>query len=323
MALDHDGIFKQLLSSFLGEFLDLFAADILALLDPDTLILLAPESFVDLLDPDRHTADLVIQAQGREGLATFLIHLEHQAQRDAQLPRRMFRYFARFSDRYDVPIYPIALCSYPSPRRLAPDRHQVTLGRHDVLRFQYLMIQLNQLDWRAYLSSTNPLAAALMARMRIPREERWQVKAACLRMLTGLPVTAAQRRMLAAFVSIYLPLNDAETRRFEAEVATWQTPIQEAVVELITEWELKGREEGRQEGRKEGRKEGRQEGRQEERQALLLRQLTRKLGRLPEATQREVLALTPEQLLTLSEALLEFDTLSDLTAWLNQQKAGA
>ncbi|PDV96813.1 DUF4351 domain-containing protein [Candidatus Chloroploca asiatica] len=303
MALDHDGIFKQLLSTFLVEFLDLFAPDILALLDPDTLTLLAPESFVDLLDPDRRTADLVVQAQGREGMATFLIHLEHQAQRDAQLPRRMFRYFARFYDRYDRPIYPIALCSYPSPRRLAPHRHEVTLGHHEVLRFEYLMIQLNQLDWRAYLSSTNPLAAALMARMRIAREERWQVKAACLRMLAGVPMTAAQRRMLAAFVSIYLPLNGDETRRFEAEVATWQTPIQEAVVELITEWELKGR----------------QEGRQEERQTLLLRQLTRKLEPLPEGTRREVLALTPEQLLILSEALLEFGTLNDLTKWLAEQ----
>jgi hypothetical protein len=27
------------------------------------------------------------------------------------LDRRMFRYFARFYDRYDRPIYPIALCS--------------------------------------------------------------------------------------------------------------------------------------------------------------------------------------------------------------------
>ncbi|MBP1466053.1 DUF4351 domain-containing protein, partial [Candidatus Chloroploca sp. M-50] len=97
------------------------------------------------------------------------------------------------------------------------------------------------------------------------------------------------------------------TRRFEAEVATWQTPIQEAVVELITEWELKGREEGRQ----------------EERQALILRLLERKVGRLSEVTMREVLALTPEQLLTLSEALLEFATRSDLTAWLGQQKSDA
>ncbi|MBP1468271.1 DUF4351 domain-containing protein, partial [Candidatus Chloroploca sp. M-50] len=64
-------------------------------------------------------------------------------------------------------------------------------------------------------------------------------------------------------------------------------------------------------------------GRQEERQALILRLLERKVGQLPEATRYTVLDLTPEQLLTLSEALLEFDTLSDLTAWLGQQEAGA
>ncbi|WP_165360622.1 hypothetical protein [Candidatus Chloroploca sp. Khr17] len=41
-------------------------------------------------------------------------------------------------------------------------------------------------------------------------------------MLAGFAVTVAQRRMLAAFVSFYLPLNVEETCRFEAEVATWQ-----------------------------------------------------------------------------------------------------
>ncbi|MFP4438232.1 MAG: DUF4351 domain-containing protein [Chloroflexaceae bacterium] len=55
-----------------------------------------------------------------------------------------------------------------------------------------------------------------------------------------------------------------------------------------------------------------------ERQELILRQLTRKLGPLPETMQNRVVALSPDALLALSEALLDFNSLNDLTDWLDQ-----
>ena len=310
MALDHDGIFKQLLSAFFIEFLELFAPDVLELLDRDTITFLATDSFVDLLDPDRRTADLLAQAQLKGELASILIHLEHQAQADMYLDRRMFRYFARFYDRYDRPIYPIALCSYPSPRRPAPAGHHLKVGSTNVLDFYYKVVQLNNLSWRDYLNSTNPLAVALMARMQIAPNDRWRVKATCLRLLAGLPLSAAQRRMLAAFVSIYLPLDTHETELFQAELDTWREETKETVVELMTEWEVKGLEQGRIEGRIEGRTE--------ERQELILRLLTRKVGLLPQDVQNRIVALSPDTLLDLSEALLDFSSLSDLTDWLER-----
>jgi predicted transposase YdaD len=179
-----------------------------------------------------------------------------------------------------------------------------------VLDFHYKVVQLNNLSWRDYLNSTNPLAVALMARMQIAPNDRWRVKATCLRLLAGLPLSAAQRRMLAAFVSIYLPLDTQETELFQAELDTWQEETKETVVELMTEWEVKGLEQGRIEGRIEGRTE--------ERQELILRQLTRKVGPLPEAVQSRVVALPPDVLLDLSEALLDFSSLNDLTDWLKR-----
>ena len=69
-------------------------------------------------------------------------------------------------------------------------------------------------------------------------------------------------------------------------------------MELMTEWEVKGRIE--------------------ERQELVLRLLTRKVGPLPEAVQSRVVALSPDTLLELSEALLAFSNLNDLTEWLER-----
>jgi predicted transposase YdaD len=145
-ALDHDALFKLLLTAFFAEFLELFAPELAAALDPTPLVFLDKESFSDLLDPDRREADLVVQAQLRDQPATLLIHLEHQAQADATLDRRMLRYFARFYDRYDLPIYPIALCSYPRPLRPARDRHEVRILSHTILDFRYQVLQLNTLD---------------------------------------------------------------------------------------------------------------------------------------------------------------------------------
>ena len=67
---------------------------------------------------------------------------------------------------------------------------------------------------------------------------------------------------------------------------------------------------------------GRAEGRLEERQAIVLRQLNRKVGQLPEELRARVAALAPKTLLTLSEALLDFTAQSDLLVWIDQQDAG-
>ncbi len=69
----------------------------------------------------------------------------------------------------------------------------------------------------------------------------------------------------------------------------------------------------------EAREEGREEGRQAEARTLILRQLTRKLGDLPEALQNQVNQLSLESLEVLGEDLFDFATVSELEAWLVQR----
>jgi predicted transposase YdaD len=319
-ALDHDALFKLVLTAFFREFIDLVAPDLAAALDPAPPVFLDKESFADLFDPDRREADLVAQVRLRQHPATLLIHLEHQAQADAALDRRMFRYFARLYDRYDQPIYPIALCSYPRPRRPAADRHELRAAQRTVLTFQYQVVQLNRMDWRAYLTTTNPAAMALMARMRVAPEDRWRVKAACLRLLAGAPLTGAQRRLIGQFVDIYLPLNAREEQALAAEVARLPGAAKEVVMELITSWERKGRAEGLREGLREGRAEGLREGRAEglrEGQRLVVeRMLTRRFGALPSGVRERLATLTADELTALADALLDFTSLAEVEAWL-------
>ena len=72
-----------------------------------------------------------------------------------------------------------------------------------------------------------------------------------------------------------------------------------------------------QEAQQVGRQEGRTEGRTEEGQALILRQLTRRVGHLSIESEIQVKALSLARLEELGEALLDFTQMGDLLAWLN------
>jgi predicted transposase YdaD len=67
----------------------------------------------------------------------------------------------------------------------------------------------------------------------------------------------------------------------------------------------------------EAQQVGRREGRTEEGQALILRQLTRRVGNVPMEAESRVKALPLERLEDLGEALLDFTQIGDLLAWLD------
>ena len=302
--IDHDAVFKLLLDEFFVEFLDLFCPDALALIDPTQISFLDKELFADLVDPDRREADIIARVgiAGRE--AFFIIHLEHQAQEDKALDRRMFRYFARLYERYDVPIYPIALCSYPSPRRAVADRHVVAIADLPVLHFQYRTVQLNRLDWRAYLRNDNPLAAALMARMRIAPSDQMQVKAACLSRILGLPLSPRRRRLLARFVGVYLSL----------------LPMQEAAVQATLAAETTQKEHTMQTMEEIYQQVMRETGQRESARKIVERLLTKRFGPPEARIVTEIGRLTTERLELLAEALFDFTDPVELAGWLTANR---
>lgn len=73
-----------------------------------------------------------------------------------------------------------------------------------------------------------------------------------------------------------------------------------------------------QELRAEAREEVRQEERLAGERTLILRQLTRRLGEVPNQERSQIEALSLEQLETLGEALLDFSAIADLEHWLRE-----
>jgi hypothetical protein len=293
--MDHDRLFKELLTTFFAEFLQLFFPELAAYLDPDSVEFLDKELFTDVTQGDRHEADLVVRARFRGQGLCFLIHVENQAQPQMNFPRRMFGYFARLHEKYDLPVYPIAVFSYDAPLRPEPSAYRIDFPDLPVLTFQFRIVQLNQLAWRDFLDRTNPIAAALMAKMHMEPGERPRVKLACLRMLAQLQLDPARRELISGFVDAYLCLTMEQKREFESELQQIQPQEREGVMEIVTSW---GREAQCR---------------------LVLRQLRKRLGAVDRVTEERIEALPAEAIEQLAEALLDFSHRDDLESWLHAQ----
>ena len=74
-----------------------------------------------------------------------------------------------------------------------------------------------------------------------------------------------------------------------------------------------------QRDREQAKQQGREEGREEGEQRLVLRLLLRRIGEIDSSLIERVRGLSIEQLEGLAEALLDFSSVADLEAWLNQQ----
>lgn len=94
------------------------------------------------------------------------------------------------------------------------------------------------------------------------------------------------------------------TQQFEAQ----QEELLMALSQAYLEWE--------QATELRGELRGRSEGRQEEAQALVLRQLTRRIGDVSPVIQSQIQSLSLNQLESLGEALLDFLEPDDLVNWL-------
>ncbi|MEM6753122.1 MAG: Rpn family recombination-promoting nuclease/putative transposase [Cyanobacteria bacterium P01_C01_bin.38] len=246
MTIDHDRLFKELISTFFLEFLELFLPEIAADIDKNSIQFLPEEVLTDVTAGDKKLIDLLVKVKYKQQDTFFLIHVEAQSYTQQDFAKRMFKYFARLYEKYDLPIFPVVIFSFDEPLRAEPKVHSVTFPNLEVLKFEFASIQLNRISWRDYLSQQNPVAAALMSKMNISPEERPQVKAECLRLLTTLRLDPARMQLISGFVDTYLTLNEAEEQTFQAAISTMGLDEREEYMEITTSWERKGIEKGTQ-----------------------------------------------------------------------------
>jgi hypothetical protein len=294
--MDHDRLFKELLTNFFVEFIELFFPRLAMEIDRDSIQFLDKEIFTDVSTGERHEVDLLVKVRLRDGEAFILIHVENQAHPQPGFPRRMFQYYARLDGKFGLPIYPIAIFSYDRPFAPAADRFEVNLFDLQILRFHFATIQLNRLNWRDFLNKPNPVASALMTKMNFTPEERPRVKLECLRMLATLKLNPARTTLIGVFMNSYLELTEAEMAVYNRELETFEPEQKEFVMEIVNEWTKSGSLQGRVK--------------------MLVRMLQLQFGELPTNLVNQIRSLGDAQIDDLGDAVLGFKTLADAEAWL-------
>jgi Domain of unknown function (DUF4351)/Putative transposase, YhgA-like len=296
--IDHDRLFKELLETFFWEFLELFLPEVLEYVSRDSLIFLPQEVFTDVTFGEKKEIDLLAQVKFRGENRVFLIHIENQSYTQPEFERRMFHYFARLDEKYQLPIYPVVVFSFDEPKRPEKNQYLVNFPDKKVLEFNYVAIQLNRLNWRKFLNKPSPVTAALMAKMEFKPEDRPKVKLECLRMLATLKLDPARIELISGFVDTYLRLNDREEQSLQTELKQAGLVEEEKVMEIVTSWMEKGIETGEK--------------------GLVIRLLNRCFGSISNDLQQQINGLSIQKIEQLADSLLDFKSETDLINWLNQ-----
>lgn len=169
-----------------------------------------------------------------------------------------------------------------------------------MLRFAFRTIELPRLDWQGYVGKPNPVALALVGKMRHPRAARPQVRLEALKRLGPLGLAPDRERIVLTFLDTYLPLAPEEEQRYNQLVEGLPMAEKEAVLELTNRWEQLGLQKGRQEGLQQGRQEGLR--------SILLRQLERRFGPVPAEDRATLEDLRCEALEELAVAVVEVES---------------
>lgn len=251
----HDQLHKELIKTFFEEFLEAFFPDIHKELDFRKIKPLSEEVYTNMLDGNARRLDLVIETTLKKTDVVIIVHIEPQSYRQPDFNERMYHYFSMLYNKYRKPIIPIAVFNYLDDWE--ESQYTMAFDFFQVLTFHYMTLHLRKMNWRDYIRSDNPVAAALLSQMGYKETERIEVKKEFLRMITRLELNPAKQKLLYGFFESYLKLTDEEEEQLMSEVN--HLPEANKILELTVSYEERGKEKGKKIGTKIGKKIGKKE----------------------------------------------------------------
>lgn len=211
------------------------------------------EVFTDIVKGEKRRIDIMAEVKIKDQDELVLVHIEPQSYYQKEFHERMFVYCSRLYEKYRKPILPIAVFSYNDLKEV-PTQFRIHFPSLSVLQFNYLQLHLTKLNWRAFIQSNNPAAAALLSKMGYTDEERVPVKLEFLRMLSLMELDPAQTELIYGFFETYLMLNKEEEKQMRKEIDKLPEEEADRILELPNSYKEEGRREGREEGMEEGKK---------------------------------------------------------------------
>lgn len=163
--------------------------------------------FTDLIEGETRRVDIVIEVKLKGTDSLIIIHVEPQSYRQPEFNERMYQYFSLLYNKYRKPILPIAIFSYDE-NQAELNEFTIDFPFFHVLTFQFLMLELRKIDWRQYVHSNYPVAAALISKMEL----------------------------INGFFETYLTLNESEEKELMKEIKQLNRNESEQIFKLPNSW---------------------------------------------------------------------------------------
>ncbi len=219
-----------------------------------------------------------------------ILHIEFQTLPSSSqpIPFRMLDYSVRLKRQYECDIEQVVIfLKETTSEKVFIQEYQDRTTSH-----RYRVIRLWEQDPELFLRYPALLPFATLARTNSPRSLLEQVAVQVARI-----EEPNQRQSILSCADILAGL------RFEENLIR-QLFREDVMQESVTYQAIL--------------RKGRQEGRQEGEAAVILRLLSRRLGAVDPQRQGQIQGLSIPQLEALAEALLDFSTVADLVAWLDE-----
>jgi hypothetical protein len=236
-----------------------------------------------------------------------MCHIEVQGQKEDIFGKRMFSYNYRLRDRYDCPVASLAILADDSVT-WRPRSYQDSIWGCNVL-FEFPIVKLSDYrsDWAALEASENPFAIVVMAHLKTQDtkhepEERKTWKFRLTTMLYDRGYSEQAILDLYNFLDWMMRLPEDIEQAFQVELEEFEEARK---MKYVTTIERMAEARGEARGGK----------------SMILRLLNRRFGEVSPIVFEQVERLPIAQLESLGEALFDFETIADLTAWLENPPA--
>ena len=303
---EQDLPWKQILNQYLQEAVEFFFPDVAEIVDWSKAPVFLDKEFGQI-SPDskrgKRYADQLVQLQRKKGKPiVLLLHIEIQASPEKEFAERMFVYAIRIFDYFRQPAVSVAILCDANPT-WRPNQYSFSLPQTS-MNFEFGTVKLiDYADrWDELHASPNPFAWVVMAQLKMletkqdkPTRKIWKMQ--LVRQLYESGYNQDKVLNLFRFLDWLLKLPKGLEAEFWQELSTYE---EERKMPYVTSVEKIGIEKGIEKGER----------------SIVSHLLKHKLGALPDRTITEIDVLSARQIKVLSEALLDFSTIADLTAWL-------
>lgn len=262
----------------------------------------------------RRYADKLVKVFTYEGRETWvLIHIEVQGQPDADFARRMFVYFYRLFDRYDVDVVSIAVLT-DDTKKFAPTGYR---RERFGCRTEFHFPTQKLLEWESRIeeleASRNPFSLVVLAHLAAKNTrdggERREWKLRLVRLMYNRGYAKTDILELFRVIDWIVRLPAILEQEFMRSLEKFE---QEQAMPYITSVERMGIEKGIEQGIEQGMKQGIEQGLRQGEATLLLRQITAKFGPPTKDVIDQVKEADAETLLIWSERILSAQTTDEL-----------